>query len=192
MNSNVFKQALTGTGIIAVLALTVWLYWPGLNGEFILDDLPNLGGLSHIDNQSYPLNHHLLFVLEGTAGRLGRPISLLTFAAQAQNWPHNPWAFKYVNLMLHLLNACLLAWMIYRLTRLMSLPERQANWLLVFATGLWLIHPIQVSSVLYVVQRMTELSALFILAESSPICTAENTVYTNATVKVSPGCPSAS
>lgn len=42
--------------------------------------------------------------------------------------------------------------------------ERRAAWVAVVAASLWMLHPYWVSTTLYVVQRMTILSALFMLA----------------------------
>jgi len=144
-----------------ILLTTVGLYWQGLNGIFILDDIPNLESLTSIKGEG--INAIFLFALEGIASSLGRPISLLTFALQADNWPHHPWDFKYVNLMIHLLNGCLVFWFILSLTRLMKLSEKRSLLLAFLTASLWLLHPLQVSTVLYVIQRMTQLSTLFTL-----------------------------
>src|SRR5688572_27674939 len=86
---------------LAVLALAAasTLLLPSLRGAFLLDDLPNLGGLARAaaDRDAW-----LSFVSSGLAGPGGRPISLLTFALQAEHWPAQPLPFKAVNLALHL------------------------------------------------------------------------------------------
>lgn len=144
----------------AVLLCTVWLYWGGLGGIYLLDDEPNLDDLANV----HSINDFGQFMTEGVSSQLGRPLSLLTFALQAHNWQSNPWSFKYVNLMIHLLNGCLVFWLIFYLTRLLKFPERRSLLLALLTASLWLWHPLQVSTVLYVVQRMTQLSTLFTLA----------------------------
>ncbi|MEO6102826.1 MAG: hypothetical protein ABIP44_04200, partial [Pseudoxanthomonas sp.] len=77
----------------------------------------------------------------------------------------NAWAFKLTSLGVHLLNALLVFWL---LRRLLALPRAGASgtWTAgaAFAiTLLWAIHPLQISSVLYVVQRMETLSLTFVL-----------------------------
>ena len=143
-----------------VLLGTTGLYWKGLHSIFILDDEPNLQGLKQIGDE-----HTLLdmgkFITEGITSQLGRPLSLLSFALQYHRWPTEVWHFKYVNLMIHLLNGCLIFWIILFLGRLLALQRTLLIALL--TTTLWLVHPFQVSTVLYVVQRMTELSAFFTL-----------------------------
>lgn len=150
--------------LIALAGFIVWLYWPGLNGPFLFDDFPNLeplGAYNAVDD----FESFKLFVLNGFAGPTGRPLSLLSFLINDNTWPSDPWSFKYTNLMLHILNGLLLFWLTYRLLRAyLPAPRiREAAWLALLTAGLWLIHPLQVSTVLYVVQRMTELSALFVL-----------------------------
>jgi len=151
-----------GIGFLLVLLGTLWLYWASLHSIFILDDEPNLQGLANITD-SDPLTGMGKFVTEGIASQLGRPLSLLSFALQYHRWPLEPWHFKYVNLMIHLLNGCLVFWLILALAQLLNLPSPLTLKWALLTTTLWLMHPLQVSTVLYTIQRMTELSALFTL-----------------------------
>jgi tetratricopeptide (TPR) repeat protein len=77
----------------------------------------------------------------------------------------DPWGFKLHNLLLHLLNAALLFHFLRTLLPRLdgTLDEPRARLIAVATVALWMLHPIQVSTVLYVVQRMTELSLLFTL-----------------------------
>ncbi len=154
-------QLVYGGLFFLVLVATIGIYWQGLQGIFLLDDDANLKYLTDVANET---SNILFFTLEGLSSQLGRPLSLLTFALQANDWPLNPFGFKYVNLMIHLLNGCFVFWLILILTRIMALPEKRSLLLALLTTIVWLLHPLQVSTVLYVVQRMTQLSALFTLA----------------------------
>lgn len=145
---------------VLILA-TLALYWPGLSGPFLLDDGANLAALQRwLDGQSSALE----VVFGNFSGRLGRPVSMLTFLASAATGGMHPFAFKLGNLLIHI--ACgLVGW------RLMTLLLRQhpataahANGLAALVAALWLLHPINVSTVLYAVQRMAQLSTLFALA----------------------------
>jgi hypothetical protein len=49
----------------------------------------------------------------------------------------------------------------YTLYRKPDLSEAAVEWLPVVVGGLWLVHPLNLTSVLYIVQRMTSLSVLF-------------------------------
>jgi tetratricopeptide (TPR) repeat protein len=151
-----------GCLFLVILLIVTQLYWQGQGGSFVFDDRPNLQPLATL-NKTGGFDDTLLFVLEGESGTLGRPVSLLSFALQAESWPFHPWDFKYVNLMIHLLNGCLVFWLILLLSRCLALSERQSLLLALLTSSVWLLHPLQVSTVLYVVQRMTQLSALFTL-----------------------------
>lgn len=102
-----------------------------------------------------------LLELSGTgfAGLFGRPLSILSFSLQHGAWP-DPFQFKPVNVLIHIGNGFLLA-AVCVLLRRQSEHMRIGNVALVLL--LWMAHPMQVSSVLYVVQRMTLLAGSFVL-----------------------------
>ncbi|WP_232281976.1 hypothetical protein [Beggiatoa alba] len=128
---------------------------------FILDDFSNLNALKDFSEDNFWLKFGQ-FVTEGGAGELGRPISLLSFALQYHAWSDIQ-AFKYVNLMIHVLNGSLVFWIFVLIAPLTALSPHQRHILIFLATAIWLFHPIQISTTLYVVQRMAQLSTLFIL-----------------------------
>ncbi len=152
-----------------LLIIAAVLYWPGLDGYYILDDQPNLESLANIGHppedfvQPQVFNEVGRFISEGIASSLGRPISLTSFALQAHRWPDGVWHFKYVNLMIHLLNGALVFWFIWLVTRLLRLETQQGLLLALLTTTLWLLNPLQVSTASYIIQRMAQLSALFTL-----------------------------
>jgi hypothetical protein len=156
------RQHWIAAAILALAAvLTFFAYRPGLQGGFQLDDGSNLGGLERV-SQDPSLEALQQYVLKGIASPLGRPLSLLSFAAQAGDWPDNPRAFLLANVLLHLFNGGLLFWWLALLQRLREPDPAAPLFVPLAATVLWLLAPIQASSVLYVVQRMTELSATFV------------------------------
>ncbi|MBF0428827.1 MAG: hypothetical protein HQL94_07890 [Magnetococcales bacterium] len=121
----------------------------------------NLGGLQQIQIQP-SLNNVLYFVGNSEASLLSRPISMLSFALQYDAWPE-PKEFKFVNLNIHLLNGCLIFWVFLRLGRLILSDERKIQSLALSTAAIWMIHPLNLSTTLYVIQRMTQLSTLFTL-----------------------------
>ena len=153
-----------GFCLYGLIGLVLWVYWPGLGGPFLFDDFVNLSALDDYgnidDGQSL-----VRYLGEGIAGPTGRPVSLLSFLLNAISWPSDPWAFKYTNLLIHVLNGVLVFWCSLKIFRLNSMPwlRVQAEWLALACCSLWLLHPMQVSTTLYVVQRMTMLAAFFSL-----------------------------
>lgn len=155
------SHTLIATGLTAVLALVVLaMYWAGLSGAFLLDDTPNLGVISQL-----PANPSFGDILNlagtGFAGTFGRSVSIFSFLLQYESWP-DPRNFKFVNVLIHLINGCLVA-LCCALIGQQWRKRRIPALMLAAVAFLWLAHPIQVSTVLYVVQRMTLLSASFTL-----------------------------
>lgn len=157
--STVFTLAL----LAVVLVLTLLVYWAGLSGPLLLDDLPQLNGLiaqGASDTATLIRNY-----IVSTSGPLGRPVAMASFISDAVTHGPDIWWWKYNNVMLHLINGLLVFWLTALLAQA-TLKNKGANpWTLgIIAAGFWLLHPLQVSTVLYTVQRMTELSTLFVLA----------------------------
>lgn len=137
-------------------------YWPGLAGPFLFDDVANLAALGRYGGVR-DLDTFAWFLTSGIADPTGRPVAQLSFLIDARDWPADPWAFKRTNLVLHLLNGLLLYSVLLALGRRVGDPRRAAVAALLGA-GLWLLHPLWTSTVLYVVQRQAILATLFVLA----------------------------
>lgn len=145
---------------LLLLLLVGFVYRPGLSGPFLFDDFHNIDALGSYGGVT---NWESLkaFVFSGAAGPSGRPIALASFLLNDQYWPSHPASFKYTNLMLHLLVGVGLFWACLKLLRLLAYEESIAIWVGLLASALWVLHPYFVSTTLYVVQRMTQLAALF-------------------------------
>jgi tetratricopeptide (TPR) repeat protein len=145
------------------LVLALAAYWPGLHGGFLFDDfanIPVLGSSGPVDNWAT----FWRYITSGTADPTGRPLTLLTFLFDAHNWPADPLPFKRTNLMLHLLNGALLYALLARLGNLLNVEQRRRMIAALLGAGLWLLHPLLVSTTLYIVQREAMLPATCVLA----------------------------
>lgn len=149
-------------GLLSICLLTVLVYWNGLSGGFLFDDKPNLGGLVHYA-QSGRWADAQQFIMSGFAGPTGRPVALATFVFQAENWPHNAYSFKLVNLFIHLFCGVLLFYVTILILRSYGYAEKKTTFIALFSTGIWLLHPLFVSTTMYVIQRMAQLPLLFSL-----------------------------
>ena len=144
-----------------LLLIYLWLVWPGLFGPFLFDDYPNLANLNSLYSQGVGFN--IGDYLSAFEGDLGRPISALSFLLNDIAWPSDPFAFKYTNVMLHMLNCVLLFGLIRQISfHSNSLPN--SPWFALIASACWLFHPMLLSAQMLAVQRMTVLSATFCLA----------------------------
>jgi len=151
-----------GLALLGLLIVAWFVYRPGITGPFVLDDYSNLspigenGGINSWQN-------FLRFVFGGDAGPTGRPVSMLAFLIDAQACPPNIAALKYTNILIHLLSATSLCWLSYCIMQALRVNERRAAWLALLVTALWVLHPLNSTTALYVVQRMTQLMTLFSL-----------------------------
>ena len=147
----------------ALLALTYAAYSPGLSGPLVLDDLPQLNALiKQSGEEPAVLFGNYLF---STSGPLGRPVAMMTFVVDAVAHGPDIWWWKYDNLLLHLISGLLAFWLAALLVKASPTKLSIEPWTAgLVVGGLWLLHPLQVSTVLYTVQRMTELSTLFVFA----------------------------
>ncbi|WP_250624064.1 tetratricopeptide repeat protein [Pinirhizobacter soli] len=153
--------------LLIVLALCTLAYRPGLRGDFVFDDyanLPALGAMGPV-NSSAALVRYLT---SGSADPTGRPLAMASFLIDARDWPADPYSFKRTNLIIHLVNGALLCWFLVALGRLIRRDDEQAivrsTWAAVLTSALWLMHPLFVSTTMYVVQREAMLPAFFTLA----------------------------
>ena len=154
--------------LIVALAATVLVYQPGLSGPFLYDDKPNIIDNPSLEIGSIGMTGLKQAALSGFGGPLLRPLSMLSFAANLYVTGPDPYYFKLTNLLIHLLNGVavfVLAWLlldIYRKLHRPQLTENGTKWIAIAVAALWLLHPFNLTGVLYVVQRMASLSALFV------------------------------
>lgn len=159
-----YQHKSTAVFLLLIISLSIITYWPGLSGDFLFDDYPNLEALGHLDGVRN-WETFRAFVFSGWSGPTGRPLALASFLLNDNTWPsHAPW-FKQTNLYIHILCGLLLCWSTLLLARnFKTLSEQQAQWIAVLTCALWVLHPYMVSTTLYVVQRMAQLATLFSLA----------------------------
>ncbi len=148
--------------ILAVLIVTAFIYWTGLAGPFILDDQDNILR-AYVNNFDWV--EILYAVTHNNSGVLGRPVSMFSLMITGIVHGPLPWGFKYHNLAIHLINGLLIFWLLLKILSALPLRITEKQILIVagIAASYWLLHPLMVSTVLYAVQRMAQLSTLFIL-----------------------------
>ena len=167
MTPNSLRHFRTLVILAGLSLLTVMVYMPGLPGDFMFDDMPNLVQNHRLQVDSLDMDSLLSASYSSSAGLFKRPVSMATFALNRYFYGLAPWSYKIVNLVVHLLTGLA----IFLLCRLLvnnartrykpDLSDRTIFWLPVVVSGLWLIHPLNLTPVLYIVQRMTSLAALF-------------------------------
>lgn len=155
--------------LFCLIAITVACYLPGLTGHFVFDDGVNIGINPFLRIESLDFSALWQAASSGGASPLSRPVSMASFAINHYFFGMDPYYFKAINLAIHLANGML----IFILVRLLlglhlrirgAADDNVASWIGLAVAATWLLHPFNLTGVLYVVQRMTSLAALFTLA----------------------------
>ncbi|XZZ33991.1 hypothetical protein ACJJI4_15190 [Microbulbifer sp. TRSA002] len=150
-----------GVYLWGLLFITAAAYSFGVKGPFLLDDFPNLspiaagGGVTDFSTL-------YRYVVDPIGSDWIRSVARLTFLLDDQYWPAKAEKFKRTNIAIHLLTGLLIFWFLVKLLPI-NFHKRLAYSVALLATAVWLLHPLHVSTTLYVVQRMTQLMALFLV-----------------------------
>ncbi|WNB77233.1 tetratricopeptide repeat protein [Methylomonas koyamae] len=151
---------------LAIMVSVFGAYLPGKSGPFLADDFPNIVDNSGIQLRS--LNRDELsaaWSANNNSGPLKRPLASLSFALNYyfSGQQFNPISFRLTNIALHAVNGILLFFCVRCLIRAHD-KFAPAEVLAFWSALIWVLHPLQLTSVLYVVQRMNSLACLFMLA----------------------------
>ncbi len=165
-----------------IALLTTLVYWAGLSGPFLFDDTTNIlqNDTLRLDSLAPSELWRAAWSLE--SGPLKRPLAYLSFALNHYfAGGFDPFAFKATNLAIHLLNSLLVAALAWRLGAgaLANQPGRRRGFALL-AAAIFALHPLALSPVLYVVQRMASLSTLFVLASVLCLLRARAHIFVEA------------
>ncbi len=149
--------------LILIAAIAV-VYGNSLHGGFVFDDFSNI-----VDNENIQARfltpEELAKSFSGTnpAGTaVSRPLSFLTLAINYALGGLDPFGYHIFNISIH--TGCAILFYLVCL-QLLSLGNRSEDYqdIALLAAVLWAIHPLQVTGVTYIVQRMASLTALFTL-----------------------------
>lgn len=158
--------------VLAVLVPVACLvaYGQALHGPLFFDDVHNLLSNDLVQIRGSAFDDWRVAAISSDAGILYRPIAMLSFAANyVAAGEFSALGLKATNLAIHLgvgavVYLFALALLRAPALRAQQLDTRQRQLVAAIAAAIWLLHPIHVSTVLYAVQRMAQLSALFTLA----------------------------
>ncbi|MHC1481621.1 hypothetical protein ACYJW8_15360 [Frateuria aurantia] len=168
------KSKLLPVGLmLAFMIGCLLIYLPGFSGGWLFDDYPNIVDNPGVQPRHSSLGALISAALSSPASDFKRPLASLSFAANYMLSGLSAPAMKLTNLVIHLLNG-LLVFVLMRL--LLAVPGRwqapagkpDRSWnigmLAALIAGAWMLLPINLTAVLYVVQRMESLANLFVLA----------------------------
>lgn len=156
--------------LIVLCIITAAIYAPGLNGPFVFDDIHNITKNRQVAITGFGLDQ-LYQAWNASIHNFphSRPLSMLTFGINHALVGFDPFWFKATNLLIHLLCGLGLfvltrdAGRLFARIRGIQLSDNRLEWWALLVTSLWILHPLNLSPALYVVQRMASLSALFVI-----------------------------
>jgi hypothetical protein len=164
------KGILSGLAVAVILAAGYVVYAPGLSGPFLFDDFPNIVNNGHLKMAALSLDQILSAAFSSRAGPLYRPIAMASFALNRYFTGLDPYWFKFTNVMIHLACGVLVIALVrlllasYREQRDWRVGPARARWVALAVAAAWVVLPLNLTAVLYVVQRMVSLASFFMLA----------------------------
>lgn len=160
----------SGIAIALILVAGYLVYAPGLSGSFLFDDFPNIVTNDHLRMTALTLDQLLSAAFSSKAGPLYRPIAMASFALNRYFAGLDPYWFKFTNVMIHLACGVLLIALSrllmtsYRERRALWLSPERVRWVALLLGAAWIVNPLNLTAVLYIVQRMVSLASFFMLA----------------------------
>lgn len=142
---------------VLISLFTVILYWPTLKYPFIYDDMPTITENFHVIKGNYL--HNIFFAFN-------RWISRFLHSYIYKIWGENPTPFRVFNLLIHIIIGLLIFFTLKKL--LFNLNKNsflKNNYYLIslFTSALFLLHPTQTQTVVYITQMSLEgLTTLFV------------------------------
>lgn len=135
------------------------LYSPALTSPFLFDDINNI---EH--NRAVQMSELSISSLK-KAAHGPRPVAMLSFAFDYYLHGLNPFWFRVTNIFIHIGTAMILYFTLCRTMSLLTedVEQQEHRWMPALSTLLWAVHPLQIQSVTYIVQRMNSLAGFFLL-----------------------------
>jgi len=151
---NSYQQIMSAAAmVVALLALTIYVYYDSLWYGFVYDDFPTIINYVHARTVDF------WGVFLKSPRWVSRLLNQITYVAQGEN----PFWYRLVNLFIHLANGLLALVVVYKSTRSLTNTgfDRPAFFNALFVSMLLLLHPVQTQTVLYITQMRLEGIVLF-------------------------------
>ncbi len=154
---NVSRIKLVGVAL-AIFAVTVWLHWPSLNGEFL--DVDDKEYLEHAVRCNGLTWNAVKWAFTSTE-HYYHPLPRLSHVLDYQIWGKNPAGHHATSVFLHALNAALVFGFLWTLLAAISLTTGERLTVALGVAMVFAIHPFQVESVAWMSGRTQLLCATF-------------------------------
>lgn len=167
--------------LVTGLMLTIAVYASGLSGSYLFDDYPNIVDNTGVQPGDASVASLIRAAVSSPSSEFKRPLASLSFAANYLATGLDPYWMKLTNLAIHLLNGLLVFLLARSLLRSAPMGTSSAHEpaaefpagrtqeadrcgivAALLAAG-WMLLPVNLTGVLYVVQRMESMANLFVL-----------------------------
>ncbi len=153
----VSRTRLVGIALV-IFAVTVWLHWPSLNGEFLdVDDKEYLEQAVRCNGLTW---NAVKWAFTSTE-HYYHPLPRLSHVLDYQIWGRNPAGHHVTSVFLHALNAALVFGFLWTLLGATSLTTGERLTVALGVAMVFAIHPFQVESVAWMSGRTQLLCATF-------------------------------
>lgn len=153
-NSRIWSNRETIGYFLLLVAAVFLVYSDAFSHQFLInwDDDNYVTGNAAARGVSF---EHLKLAFTNFYVQNYAPVQIISYMLDYELWGVNPAGYKATNLLIHALNGLLFFNLLERLTRV-----RAAS---LFAAGIFLLHPVQVETVVWISQRKNLLAMLFFL-----------------------------
>jgi tetratricopeptide (TPR) repeat protein len=161
----------TVSAVLFFLVILLVVYLPSFSGVWVYDDFPNIVANENVhpkvlDFSSLIQSFYWTSENPDASEKIQRPLAYLSFAVNWYVGEDRVFGYHVVNFIIHLTSACFLYLFIRSTLVLPTLENRylsNAHWIAFLSVLIWAMHPIQVTAVTYIVQRMASMAGMFII-----------------------------
>lgn len=149
------KSSLTWLGILLIVFTGTILYSQILNAPFVFDDYNSI-----VENESI---RSVSKAIANTAHN--RYLTSLSFALNYAAGGLKPFGYHLINNLIHITNSLLVCYLVFLTFRtpMMVNSKLSAHFIAFTAAFIFVVHPVQIQAVTYVVQRATIMATMFYL-----------------------------
>ena len=143
------------------LVLVGMIYYSGLSGPFILDDIPNI-----TEEENIRLTEFNWESLKKVFHEKRRVLAKFTFSVNYYFHGYKPEGFRILNILIHIFTGFILYFLLEKTLSIDGRSEKNIyiTYLPLVSSLIWLVHPLHIQSVTYIVQRMNSLASLFYIS----------------------------
>ncbi|MFW5975549.1 MAG: hypothetical protein ACOCP6_02190, partial [Desulfosalsimonas sp.] len=151
---------------LSLFTVLILIYGNSFHVPFQFDDTPNIVENPNVQPESFTLQEFAksFYGLDREHEKIKRPLSYLSLAVNYYLSGENVFAYHAVNFCIHLITSVFLFLLICNTLKLPLLKDRwqkSAYAVALLSVFFWAVHPIQLTAVTYIVQRMAAMAGMF-------------------------------